>query len=106
MAAGFPFIVLITDPIVFLAVRILIGTAYYALCIALILIGTRANARATGTLGIAGCILHTGYVYWETFSGLLTTSLFFLTGGLVLFGISWGLLRWRKHLPAIQGEAS
>ena len=106
MAAGFPFIVLITDPIVFLAVRILIGTAYYALCIALILIGTRANARATGTLGIAGFILHTGYVYWETFSGLLTTSLFFLTGGLVLFGISWGLLRWRKRLPAIQGEAS
>ena len=85
---------------------ILIGTAYYAFCISLILIGTRADARATGTLGIAGFILHTAHVYWETFSGLLTTSLFFLTGGLVLFGLSWGLLKWRKRLPASPGASS
>ena len=105
-AASFPFIVYIEDPVVFLAVRILIGTAYYAFCITMILIGTRADARATGTLGIAGFILHTAHVYWETFSGLLTTSLFFLTGGLVLFGLSWGLLKWRKRLPASPGASS
>lgn len=105
-AAAFPFIVYVDDPTIFLAMRILIGSAYYVFCVSLILIGTRANARATGTLGIAGFILHTGYVYWETFSGLLTTSLFFLTGGLVLFGLSWALLKWRKRLPAPQGGQS
>lgn len=105
-AASFPFIVYVDDPTVFLAVRILIGSAYYIFCVSLILIGTRANARATGTLGITGFILHTGYVYWETFSGLLTTSLFFLTGGLVLFGLSWALVKWRKRLPASPGDAS
>lgn len=104
-AAVFPFIVYVDDPTVFLAVRILIGSAYYLFCVSLILIGTRAHARATGTLGITGFILHTGYVYWETFSGLLTTSLFFLTGGLVLFGLSWALLKWRKRLPAAEEES-
>lgn len=104
-AASFPFIVYVDDPTVFLAVRILIGSAYYIFCVSLILIGTRAHARATGTLGITGFILHTGYVYWETFSGLLTTSLFFLTGGLVLFGLSWALLKWRKRLPAAEEES-
>jgi len=105
-AAVFPFIVYVDDPTVFLAVRILIGSAYYIFCVSLSLIGTRAHARATGTLGITGFILHTGYVYWETFSGLLTTSLFFLTGGLVLFGLSWALVKWRKRLPAAEEDSA
>jgi uncharacterized membrane protein len=102
-----PLIGHITAPEMIFVVRLLIGAIYYALCVALILIGSRDGFRATGTMGIIGFALQTFYVYWETFEGLLTASAFFLGAGLLLFGLSFALMRWRSRLlPAGKGATS
>lgn len=95
----------VQDPGVFLGLRLIIGSLFYILCIALILIGSRDGFRATGTMGILGFIVQTFYVYWETFEGLLTASAFFFGAGVLLFAISFGLLRWRNRLlPSAKTE--
>ncbi len=78
--------------------RLLVGAAFYILCVSLILMGSQEGYRATGTMGVIGFVIQTFYVYWETFEGLLTASLFFLGAGLLLFGLSFVLLRWRHRL--------
>ena len=106
-AFGLPLIGHITSPEAIFLVRLLVGAAYYALCVALILIGSSEGFRATGTMGIIGFAMQTFYVYWETFEGLLTASVFFLGAGLLLFGLSFALMRWRSRLlPAGKGEVS
>ncbi|WP_300529334.1 DUF2157 domain-containing protein [Maricaulis sp.] len=102
-----PLIGHITSPETIFAARLLIGAAFYALCVALILIGSRDGFRATGTMGIIGFAMQTFYVYWETFEGLLTASVFFLGAGLLLFGLSFALMRWRSTLlPSSKEDAS
>lgn len=88
----------ISDPGLFFAARLVIGAVYYVFCVALILIGSQDGYRATGTMGIIGFVMHTFYVYWETFEGLLTASVFFLGAGLLLFALSFAILRWRSAL--------
>jgi len=80
-----------------MALRIMAGGLVYAATVALILQGGRSGSRATGVIGIAGFVIQTLYVYAETFGGLLDTALFFFVGGLLLFALSLGLLRWRSR---------
>jgi uncharacterized membrane protein len=96
MAASLPALVTTAGPDMLIWVRILIGAIFYALCVAMIVQGTRPGQFFVGALGIAGFVLQTLYVYAETFSGLLDTAVFFLVGGLILFLSSLGLLRLRK----------
>lgn len=95
---GMIFLDQVSDPGVLFALRLVIGAVYYGFCVALILIGSDEGHRATGTMGIIGFIMQTFYVYWETFEGLLTASAFFFGAGLLLFALSFGILRWRKRL--------
>ncbi|WP_417492752.1 DUF2157 domain-containing protein [Maricaulis sp.] len=100
MAAMIPALVSAAGPEMLFAVRILIGAIFYALCVAMIVQGTRPGRSFVGGLGIAGFVLQTLYVYAETFGGLLDTALFFLLGGAILFGLSLGLLRLRRQQVA------
>ncbi len=100
MAAGIPWLVTVAGPDMLIWVRILIGAVFYALCVALIVQGTRPGQGIVGGLGIAGFVLQTLYVYAETFSGLLDTALFFLVGGAILFLLSLGMLRLRRMRTA------
>lgn len=81
-----------------LVLRILVGVVLFALAIALILYGSREGRRFTGGLGIALFIAEALYVYGETFGDLLDTSLFFLIGGLLLFGLSIAVIRLQKRI--------
>jgi uncharacterized membrane protein len=96
MAAGVPWLVQTAGPDLLIWVRILIGAVFYALCVAMIIQGTRPGQSIVGGLGIAGFVLQTLYVYAETFSGLLDTALFFLIGGAILFLLSLAMLRLRR----------
>lgn len=100
IAAAIPTLVSVAGPDGLFAVRILIGAMFYALCVAMIVQGTRPGQSFVGALGIAGFVLQTLYVYAETFGGLLDTALFFLIGGAILFGLSLGLLRLRRQQVA------
>lgn len=106
-AFALPYVGYLTSPETLFAVRIIVGLVYYALCVVLILIGSREGYRTTGTMGVIGFVMQTFYVYWETFEGLLSASLFFLGAGLLLFGLSLILLKWRSRLlPAEERTAS
>lgn len=83
-----------------LILRLGVGAAYFALAITLIVQGARDGRRFIGGVGITAFIVQTLYIYTETFRNLLDVSLFFLVGGVLLVGISWGLLRLRKGLSA------
>jgi len=90
-----------------LILRLVIGLLFYTGAVALILQGSTGQARATGAVGIAAFIGQTLYIYAETFGGLLDTALFFLLGGLILFGVSYGLLKLRPASDAGHpGDAS
>jgi uncharacterized membrane protein len=115
LAAGFaallPALTLAAGPEQVLALRVVLGTAFYALTIILILLGARHGRRFIGGLGIVGFIAQTLYVYSETFGDLLDMALFFLVGGLILFALCAGLMRWQKRLagvlpPGQTGEGS
>lgn len=82
-----------------MALRLIAGALVYAGAVAMILLGSETANRATGSIGIAAFIGQTLYVYAETFGGLLDTALFFLVGGLILFAMSFALLRWRRPGP-------
>lgn len=90
-----------------IGLQILLGACLYAACVVLILEGSRTGSRAAGVIGICAFIGQTLYVYFETFGGLLDTALFFLVGGLILFALGFGLMRW-QHRPshANRGDAS
>lgn len=88
-----------------LLLRIGLGAAILAVAISLILYGSREGRRFTGGLGIALFVAEALYIYGETFGDLLDTSLFFLVGGLLLFGLSVGVLRFQKQMTA-QEEAA
>jgi uncharacterized membrane protein len=81
-----------------LILRIGLGVAILAIAISLILYGSREGRRFTGGLGIALFVAETLYIYGETFGGLLDTSLFFMIGGLLLFGLSMGVIRFQKRM--------
>lgn len=84
-----------------MVLRLAAGALFYAGAVALIVMGSETSSRATGSVGIAAFIGQTLYVYAETFGGLLDTALFFLVGGLILFAMSFALLRWRRRaVPA------
>lgn len=108
VAASIPSLVEAATPGLLIAVRILVGGAFYALCVAMIVQGTRPGQSLVGGIGIAGFVLQTLYVYAETFSGLLDTALFFLVGGAILFLLSLGMLRLRRMraaaLPVLDSE--
>jgi uncharacterized membrane protein len=87
-----------------MALRLALGLVIYAGAVALIVIGSDSNRRATGTVGIAAFVGQTLYVYAETFGGLLDTALFFLVGGLILFAMSYALLKWRQRPAAVASE--
>lgn len=82
-----------------LPLRIFVGACLFALAVALILYGAREGRRFTGGIGVALFIAQTLYVYAETFGDLLDTSLFFLIGGLLLFGLSMLVIRLQSRLP-------
>lgn len=84
------------DAVLFL--RIGLGTVILAVAISLIIYGSREGRRFTGGLGIALFVAETLYIYGETFGDLLDTSLFFLIGGLLLFGLSMGVIRFQKRM--------
>ncbi|WP_339749494.1 DUF2157 domain-containing protein [uncultured Maricaulis sp.] len=108
VAASIPWLVEAATPGGLIAVRILVGAVFYALCVAMIVQGTRPGQSLVGGIGISGFVLQTLYVYAETFSGLLDTALFFLVGGAILFLLSLGMLRLRRMraaaLPAVDSE--
>ncbi|MEE2527245.1 DUF2157 domain-containing protein [Hyphobacterium sp. HN65] len=89
-----------------LVLRVIVGVIVFALAIALILYGSREGRRYTGGVGIALFIAQTLYVYGETFGDLLDTSLFFLIGGLLLFGLSIAVIRLQKRITADAGAPS
>ena len=89
-----------------LLLRILVGIVIFAVAIALILYGSREGRRFTGGMGIALFVAQTLYVYGETFGDLLDTSLFFLIGGLLLFGLSMTVIRVQKRLSRDTGASS
>ncbi|WP_421791223.1 DUF2157 domain-containing protein [Hyphobacterium sp.] len=89
-----------------LLLRVFVGACLFALAVALILYGSREGRRFTGGVGIALFIAQTLYVYAETFGDLLDTSLFFLIGGLLLFGLSTVVIRMQSRLSNKTGEAS
>lgn len=86
-----------------LPLRVVVGVIVFALSITLILYGSREGRRYTGGVGIALFIAQTLYVYGETFGDLLDTSLFFLIGGLLLFGLSIAVIRLQKRIAGKNG---
>ena len=86
--------------------RILTGASVFAVAVALILFGSKEGRRFTGGIGIALFFVQALYVYTVTFGGLLDTSLFFLVGGLLLFGLSMSVIRMQKRLQAKPEDAS
>lgn len=88
-----------------LILRIGLGVAILAVAISLILYGSREGRRFTGGLGIALFVAETLYIYSETFGGLLDTSVFFLIGGLLLFGLSMGVIRFQKRMSTNEEAA-
>jgi uncharacterized membrane protein len=101
-----PFLISASGAGAILMIRIAIGAAIFAMAVALILQGAHAGRRFIGGLGIIIFILQTGYVYGETFGDLLDTALFFLIGGLLLFGLSIALLRLRAHVSGRSADIS
>ncbi len=99
-AASLPLLVRIAGPDLVLLLRLLLGAAYFALAVTMIVQGARAGRRFIGGIGITAFIVQTLYIYAETFRNLLDVSLFFLVGGILLVAISTGLLRLRKGLRA------
>ena len=89
-----------------LILRIGLGIAILAVAVSLILYGSREGRRFTGGLGIALFVAEALYIYGETFGGLLDTSLFFFVGGLFLFGLSMGVLRFQKRMSAKEETSS
>ncbi|WP_394692176.1 DUF2157 domain-containing protein [Hyphobacterium sp.] len=101
-----PTLTQLAGPDAVLMLRILTGASVFTLAVALILYGSREGRRFTGGIGIALFVAQALYVYSVTFGGLLDTSLFFLIGGLLLFGLSIAVIRMQKHLQAKPGEMS
>jgi uncharacterized membrane protein len=89
-----------------LALRVVLGLILFALAVSLILYGSREGRRFVGGLGIALFIGETLYVYSETFGDLLDTSLFFLIGGLLLFGLSMMVIRLQRRIGRQTEDAS
>ncbi|MGX6647164.1 DUF2157 domain-containing protein [Maricaulaceae bacterium MS644] len=89
-------------------VEIAAGAAIYAAAVALILIGARPGHRAAGVLGVIAFIAETLYVYGALFGGLLSTSVFFAAGGLLLLAVSVLISRVARRIarPAREGDAS
>lgn len=99
-AASIPVLTRLAGPELVLAMRVLLGAAYFALAVTMIVQGARAGRRFIGGIGITAFIVQTLYIYAETFRNLLDVSLFFLVGGVLLVAISTGLLRLRTSLKA------
>jgi len=89
-----------------LFLRIFVGVSLFALSVGLILYGAREGRRFAGGLGVALFIAQALYVYWETFGDLLDTSLFFLMGGLLLFALSFGVIRIQKRIAPLEEAPS
>jgi hypothetical protein len=89
-------------------VEIAAGAAVYAAAVALILIGARPGHRAAGVLGVIGFIAQTLYVYGALFGGLLSTSVFFAAGGLLLLAVSLLISRLARRIAQRpdEGDAS
>ena len=77
--------------------QLVMGTLLYTASVILILQGSQTGSRAIGAIGICTFIGQTLYVYIQTFGGLLDTALFFLVGGLILFALGYGLMRWQAR---------
>jgi uncharacterized membrane protein len=101
-----PSLTQLAGPDAVLMLRILTGTSVFAVSVALILYGSREGRRFTGGIGIALFVVQALYVYSVTFGGLLDTSLFFLIGGLLLFGLSVTVIRMQKQLQMKAEEMS
>ena len=98
-AALAPILVRAAGPEAVFVIRLVFGGAVYAVSVLLILYGAREERRGLGAIGIVGFIGQSLYVYAETFgNGLMDTALFFLVGGLILFGLSAALLRMQRAL--------
>ncbi|GJL97307.1 MAG: hypothetical protein DHS20C06_11240 [Hyphobacterium sp.] len=81
-----------------LLLRIFVGACILVLAVTLILYGAREDRRFTGGLGIALFVAQALYIYSATFGDLLDTSLFFLVGGFLLFGLSVVVIRLQKRI--------
>lgn len=106
IALVLPTLTQLAGPDAVLMLRILTGASVFTVAVAMILYGSREGRRFTGGIGITLFVVQALYVYSVTFGGLLDTSLFFLIGGLLLFGLSIAVIRMQKHLQAKPEEAS
>ncbi len=89
-------------------VEIAAGAAIYAAAVTMILTGARPGHRAAGVLGVIVFIAETLYVYGALFGGLLSTSVFFAAGGLLLLAVSVLISRVARRIakPTREGDAS
>lgn len=81
-----------------LPVQLIHGAAFFALSVALLIRGMNTHSRSLMWIGGVGFTAQANYVYFETFKDLLSTSLFFLIGGVLLLGLSVLALRLNKQL--------
>ncbi|MGJ3232606.1 MAG: DUF2157 domain-containing protein [Oceanicaulis sp.] len=82
------------------ALELAAGAAIYALATALVFAGAQAGRGAVGAIGVVLFTAQTLYVYGRLFGDLLNTAVFFLVGGLILFGVSILVTRVSRRLAA------
>ncbi|WP_270374769.1 DUF2157 domain-containing protein [Marinicauda sp. Alg238-R41] len=93
------------DPSAVFVLRLVVGALIFALAAALIASGAREGRRVAGTLGILLFIAQCLYVYATLFGSLLSTAVFFLAGGVLLFAVSLVAARVQLRLNRTKGES-
>lgn len=81
-----------------LTLAMLAAAFVIALAIWAIDYGHSRQSRAATNIGLTIFGFEILYLYFETFGTLLDTALFFLTGGLLLIALGWGLNKFRLTL--------
>ncbi len=85
-------------------IQVLYGTMFFAGAVLALLKGAQNNQKRLLWLGGIAFATEALYAYFETFKDLLSTSLFFLIGGLLLLFMALIAMRFGKRLG--KGEAS
>lgn len=93
------------DPSAIFVLRLGVGGLVFALAAALVASGAREGQRVAGTLGILLFIAQCLYVYATLFGSLLSTAVFFLAGGVLLFAVSLIAARVQLRLTRKKGES-
>ncbi len=87
--------------------EMIVGAAFFITAVAGVVVGSRDRRRGIFIVSTVAFIAEALYVYFRTFGGLMTTSAFFLVGGVLMSALAVILLRaGRKATGMKKGAAA